>query len=66
MTIAAVHAVHHFLIRSNTKTFTAFINENSQLKTNFKELINTHYSTDIFRSDTARKVFLEPELLPFG
>jgi hypothetical protein len=65
VTIAAIHAVHHFRIRSHHDEFENFIRENSQLKTNFKDLINTHYKTDIFKSTEAKKSFLEPELLPF-
>jgi hypothetical protein len=65
VTIAAIHAVHHFMIRSNHASFAGFIAENSKLKTNFKDLINTHYQTDIFKSEHAKITFLEPELLPF-
>jgi hypothetical protein len=65
VTIAAIHAVHHFMIRSNHNDFASFIAENSKLKTNFKDLINTHYQTDIFKSVHAKKSFLKPELLPF-
>jgi hypothetical protein len=65
VTIAAVYAVQHFRIRSACKDFEGFIEENSQLKTNFKGLLATHYQTDIFRSAEARVSFLEPELLPF-
>ena len=65
VTIAAVYAVNHFMIRSNHTDFAIFIAENSMLKTNFKDLINTHYRTDIFKSEHAKSCFLEPELLPF-
>ena len=65
VTIAAIYAVNHFRIRSACKDFATFIAENSVLKTNFKELINTHYRTDIFKSERAKNHFLEPELLPF-
>jgi len=65
VTIAAVYAVQHFKIRSTHTDFATFLSENSQLKTNFKDLLHTHYQTDIFRSAHARTTFLEPELLPF-
>jgi hypothetical protein len=65
VTMAAVYAVQHFKIRSAHTDFVTFLSENSQLKTNFKDLLNTHYHTDIFRSAHARATFLEPELLPF-
>lgn len=65
VTIAAIHAVQHFRIRSIYIDFASFIKENNQLKTNFKGLINTHYRTDIFKSEQAKVAFMEPELLPF-
>lgn len=65
VTIAAIYAVHHFMIRSNHASFAGFIAENSKLKTNFRDLIGTHYQTDIFKSEYAKSAFLEPELLPF-
>jgi hypothetical protein len=65
VTIAAVKAVYHFMLKSKADNFQVFISENQKLKTNFKELLNTHYSTDIFKSTKAKKEFLEPELLPF-
>jgi hypothetical protein len=65
VTIAAVKAVYHFMLKSKADNFQVFISENQKLKTNFKELLNTHYSTDIFKSAKAKKEFLEPELLPF-
>jgi hypothetical protein len=65
VTMAAVKAVYHFMLKSKADDFQVFISENQRLKTNFKELLNTHYSTDIFKSAKAKKEFLEPELLPF-
>ena len=65
LTIAAIHAVHHFRIRTSCPDFQSFILENSVLKTSFKGLIETHYRTDIFTSPHAKTSFLEPELAPF-
>lgn len=65
VTVAAIYAVSHFMIRSACKDFPSFIVENSQLKTRFKDLIFTHYRTDIFKSEHAKSNFLQPELLPF-
>jgi hypothetical protein len=65
VTIAAIYAVNHFMIRASNADFASFITENSKLKTNFKDLINTHYQTDVFKSEHAKSTFLEPELLPF-
>lgn len=65
VTIAAVKAVDHFLRKSTAKDFQSFIEDNPRLKYNFKELLAKHYATDIFKSESAKKEFLEPELLPF-
>jgi len=65
LTIAAIKAVNHFKLRSNTSDFQSFITENHRLKYNFKELLSHHYLTDIFTSESAKKKFLEPDLLPF-
>ena len=65
VTIAAVRAVYHFMLKSTAESFPAFIHENPRLKNNFKELLGYHYTTDIFNSAEAKKKYLEPELLPF-
>lgn len=65
LTIAAVRAVHHFMLKTECDDFQGFITLNPRLKHNFKDLLSQHYATDIFISETARKTYLEPELLPF-
>lgn len=65
VTRAAIYAVNHFKIRSGCTDFASFISENGRLKTNFRNLMNSHYRTDIFKSVSAKATFLEPELLPF-
>ncbi|NNF22901.1 MAG: hypothetical protein HKN67_13250 [Saprospiraceae bacterium] len=65
VTIAAVKAVYHFYLASRQETFKAFINENKQLLDNFRGLLLSHYKTDIFNSEKARRQFIEPELIPF-
>jgi hypothetical protein len=65
LTVAAVKAVYHFYLRTEHVSFQDFILKNKRLKENFRELMNAHYSTDIFRSEAAKKHFLAPELLPF-
>jgi len=65
VTIAAIRAVYHFMLRSQTDNFQDFIIENSRLKTAFKQLLYSHYSTDIFTSERAKREYLEPELLAF-
>ncbi|MEM7549876.1 MAG: hypothetical protein AAF363_09380 [Bacteroidota bacterium] len=65
LTIAAIKAVYHFTLKSNSTDFKSFINEFPRLKDEFKSLIFTHYSTDIFNSQEAKLEYLEPELLAF-
>jgi hypothetical protein len=65
VTVAAVRAVYHFILKSQSSHFKDFIKENPRLKTSFKDLIKSHYSGDIFSSHLAREIFLEPDLLPF-
>ena len=65
LTIASIHAVHHFLLKSKSNTFSEFITEFPRLKYQFKEVLACHYKTDIFNNKSAKQVYLEPELLPF-
>ncbi|MCL9806847.1 hypothetical protein NAT51_15030 [Flavobacterium amniphilum] len=65
ITVASIKAVSFFIKKSASENFYDFITENQQLKTHFKQLLATHYSTDIFNSETAKKEFLPPELDPF-
>jgi len=65
LTVAAVQGVNHFMKKSKSDNFKDFIQEFPQLKNNFKELIGSHYSFDIFTSAEAKAGFLAPDLLPF-
>ena len=65
VTIAAVKAVYHFLLKSKSDGFKNFIDEFPRLKFNFKDLLAQHYNIDIFNSEIAKSSFLEPNLLPF-
>lgn len=65
LTIAAIKAVYHFINRSNAGNFNDFIEQNPRLKYNFRELIAAHYGIDIFHSETAKREYVEPDLLPF-
>lgn len=65
LTIAAIRAVYHFKLRSQTDNFQDFIAEFPRLKYSFRDLIKSHYSTDIFKSQNAKQEYLKPELLPF-
>jgi hypothetical protein len=65
LTIAAIRAVYHFKLKSQSNNFQDFIAEFPRLKNNFRELIDSHYCTDIFKSEQAKREYLQPELLPF-
>lgn len=66
LTIAAIKAVKHFMDKVPIDTFYAFIATHPRLKTNFKHLIEQHYSFDIFNSVGAKAKYLEPDLLAFA
>jgi len=65
LTLAAIKAVYHFMLKSKSDNFKSFIAEFPRLKNNFKELMAFHYGFDIYTSDRAKKEFLMPDLEPF-
>ena len=65
VTVAAMRAIHHFRLKSESDNFKDFIAESSRLKTSFKELMNTHYSENIFSSAKAKKMYMKPDRAPF-
>ena len=66
LTVAAIMAVSHFMKKRLVDNFTDFIHHHPRLKYNFRELIASHYKKDIFNSSEAKKMYLEPDLLPFS
>ena len=50
LTIVAIRAVGHFFRKSTSHNFSDFLQEFPQLKAEFKPLIESHYSFDIFNS----------------
>ncbi|NER16460.1 hypothetical protein [Spongiivirga citrea] len=65
LTNAAVQAVYHHMKKAQSTTYIDFLEEFPALQYNFKELINSHYSFDIFNSAEARTKFILPDLQPF-
>ncbi|HNP66977.1 MAG TPA: hypothetical protein PKH16_03645 [Aequorivita sp.] len=65
LTLAAIKAVYHFMLKSKSDNFKNFITEFPRLKNNFKDLMSCHYGFDIYNSDKAKTEFLEPDLVPF-
>jgi hypothetical protein len=65
LTVAAIKAVNHFIMQSNSKTFQEFVLEFPRLKYDFKALMDAHYLIDIYNSEKAKSEYIEPDLLPF-
>jgi len=65
LTIASVKMINHFIRKSESDNFVDFMKEFPRLKSNFRELISAHYSTDIFTDLYAKNKYLEPELKDF-
>jgi hypothetical protein len=65
ITVAAVKVVHHFIKKSESRSFADFIEEFPRLKVAFKELLDQHYGFNIFSSDGAKTDYIAPDLLPF-
>ncbi len=66
ITHAAVRAVHHFMQKRKPKSFADLIENCPRLKTNFKDLIFSHYSWNIFQDELARKEYLAPDLIAWS
>ena len=66
VTFASIQIMNHYIENSDAYDFQDFINEFSQLKTNFKEIISTYYSDDVFTSKDAKQHILQPDLKPFN
>jgi hypothetical protein len=65
LTVAAVKAVNHFIFKSKSHTFSAFIIEFPRLKSNFMALMETHYNRTTLFANEAKSVYVEPDLMPF-
>nr|WP_299172887.1 hypothetical protein [uncultured Allomuricauda sp.] len=65
VTVASVKTVHHFMQKSGSTDFGAFIKEFPRLKFAFRALLDQHYGIDIFSSEQARVSYIEPDVLPF-
>ena len=65
VTIAAIRAVFHFILKSKSDNFKDFIDEFPRLLFEFRDLLGYHYAFHIFDSEEARTTYLEPDLQPF-
>jgi len=65
LTIAATKTVYHFMLKAKSDNFKELLMEFPQLRSHFKELMECHYSFDIFNSEKAKTEYLQPDLVPF-
>ena len=65
VTVAAMKAIQHFRLKVCADNFQEFIEKAPRLKTEFKALMDAHYSTNIFTSAAARKEYINPDKLSF-
>ena len=66
VTFASIQIMDKYIQNSDAYDFQDFINEFSQLKSNFKAIISIHYSGDVFASKEAKQNILLPDLIPFN
>ena len=65
ITVASIKVMNHFIDKAKAVDFRGLLSEYPRLKNNFRGLLKMHYKTDIFRSVTAKRKFIKPDL-PFG
>jgi hypothetical protein len=65
LTMASVRTVRHFMLKSESSDFEEFLREFPVLEKNFRGLIEQHYSQERFEHESAKKEYLEPDLLPY-
>lgn len=65
LTHAAVRTMDHFIKKEGALTFEELLTKYPRLVTNFKDLINQHYSWCVLTSIDSKEKYLEPDLLAF-
>lgn len=65
LTAAATKVIHQFMKKSRSSGFKEFLTEFPELKADFKELVQSRYSFNIFESKEAKTRYIEPDLKPF-
>ena len=66
LTVVAVRVVYHYMLKGETKSFTELIDQYPSLITKYKKLLAQHYGFNIFQSEKAKEIYLEPDLLAFN
>ncbi len=65
LTVASALIEDHFIGKSKSNNFPDFIKEFPRILHSFKDLLNSHYSANIFARTLAKEQYVEPDLLPF-
>lgn len=65
LTVASVKVVHHFMLKTKSPDFKHFLVTHPRLEEAFKELLEQHYSNEVFSNKMAKTTYIEPDLLPF-
>lgn len=65
VTIASIQIMNSFMMKANGNSFTELLEEFPVLKEDFRSLVSKHYSFNVFSDLSAKKAFIEPDLLPF-
>ncbi len=66
ITVVAVKLVAKAMRDQSYDDIRAFLDSNPDLINRFKEIVQSHYSFDVFNDSSARAQFVEPDLLPFS
>lgn len=66
VTIAAVYMVNEYMKDADNSSFDTFLNSGGNDLRSFKELLNKHYSYNVFRNQEARQHYIAPDLIPFS
>lgn len=65
LTYAAVMIILNRIKHTSLDDFLQFIKENTDLITDFRNLIAQHYKDSTLNTDVARKEIIQPDILPF-
>lgn len=65
VTVVAVKIVYHFMKKDGARNFEDMIEMFPELTNNFKMLIASHYSFDVFESNEARTNYIAPDIIEF-
>lgn len=65
VTMASIKVMDHFMKKASTTSFKELLIEFPALLSDFKGILNRHYSYNVFGDKKAKVDYQEPDLLPF-